>query len=278
LLAATGDYIKWFQLPIFAIFVFGWLVIGGYLFQRQLSTVLQSRRIRFSEGLMLSLLSGSFGAFAGGAAFYAGVKLLGTEHMASALAVGLLLAVASFVVVAFLFVFVSKNQSFSKTIQISVLPIGATLVIGLLCGAAAFVPAYFMRQHEIEVLQLQIKTQQHMQTIYQALSKSPLNPPARLEELLAEEMITPEVLQSPANPSRAIGFIYHPAPLQSPTEENPARIILADYKDAYGEPIRMILYNTGETRSVPEAMFQGYLQDPDQAEFAKAVQQAEANK
>jgi len=270
ILAAVKDYLFVWQLPIYGIFVIGWLIGIGWLFRRSLDGAVTTRKYTFGHGVLVSFLSGFAGAAAAGILMLALTKFFAAKM--DALMVGAVPCLLLFMFFAVQTVLVMHKELDARTaIRASVLPIGAMLLfsIGI---AAVILPLTLSARSKTEEITGNIKeTQLRFHRIYRALKKRPENPPANLQELVDEGSLSADALQDPANPSAS--FCYLPTRLPRNAEKN--RIIMCTFRqEKYGDK-RVVLFMDGTISELRESGFQSFLGDEKNGKFAELLRKSE---
>jgi hypothetical protein len=281
MLADAGDYIRAWQFPLYGVFIFGWLVGGGYLFHRTLSAKVDSRRgVSVGRGVLISLLSGIAGAIAGAVLFKVGSVTM-PPSPAGGLPVSILgvaLGVVAYAVVAWLVVFAMHKLSAGEVLSASALPIGATIGLAMVVGLACAIPAAAQVRKERAQYELMWKNQSNMSLLYRywIYRQGPNEPVGSLVELIASPSFDESLLKNPARPDMNIGYFYHPAPNSRIQANVPTRLLMCDYANTYGNDNRIVLNTQGETNTLNEATFQRVLGEEQNAAFAEALRQAES--
>jgi hypothetical protein len=276
MLAAVGEYFQIWQVPIILLLVFGWIFGGGYLFQVMLVRKTGNRRIKLGHGILVSLLSGMAGVIASFALISLGRALFPIKPGDFPIpVVGIVFSIIGFLVVAYLVVFAMHQLSATRTIAVC-LP----SIAGIFLLAAILLPitGYFTYQKVRDTRRQKAKieaTSEHFQMIYKALMQhGPSKPPVSLTDLVQEKLLPKGALISPANPSGR-GFFYYPSRLAIQRDED-KKLLACDYRENFGGQGRTVLYTDGDKQFLEPSAFQAALGDSWNADFAKALQEAES--
>jgi hypothetical protein len=276
-LANVSDYLAIWQLPVMAIVLFGWLVGGGYLFQRTLSKATDNRRFKFAKGVQVSLLAGLAGVFSAFIMYLVGNNLIlpGEADMPVSIP-GVILAVIALLVMSVLTVWAMFPLSFGQTARACALPIGSVFLLILVAGTGVGIPTYYTREANIRQADNINATIGQVNRIYLAMIRNGRDqPPASLQELVKLEYIEPETLISPANPDGP-GFFYHQPDVIEPPSPDSQKVLMCDFRDNFNGKGRTVLYHNSVIHFLPETSFQSLMMDPVNREFAKALQKAES--
>jgi len=275
--SGVSEYLYFWQLPLFAVFTFGWLIGGGYLFQQSLKKNLEVRKLPFSRGVLVSFLSGAAGGLGVAILLKIGLVLF-PETPGMGLTVGGILGVPVYALLAWQVVLnMHTKLSTSQTLSVCVVPVGGTMVLGVVIALVCGIPARIQLQSRLDRVELIRQTQGNLQRIFNLIYDiNPNSPPPQLQDLLkppytnSEKKVEPQHLQCPANPSREIGFLYYPHRLVYPG--SPSGTLLAcDYANNQDDGIRVVLYTNGNCSPLKEDIFQSLLRKEENASFAEML-------
>lgn len=279
MLAAASDYIQLWQVPIIMLFVFGWLVGGGFAFHHYLSKYTE-RKVKLGKGILVSFLAGLTGVILGFLAYKVGQLLLPPPKDLDAIPIswlGLLLALVFYLLSSYLVVYAMFSLHAGEIFSASVPAIGGVVLL----AAVLFIPTGYFANRQVKEKRQQEKmqalTQQNMINIFSGLRRRPNDLPTRLEELLKLEGFDAAYLKSPANDTREIAFFYHRPKngLLRAEEGEEDKILLCDYKGNLQGGVRAVMFMNGKTVILLEEIFQGILNKPINEDFAKALRVAE---
>lgn len=274
MLAAIGDYLAIWQLPLMAILLFGWLLGGGYLFQRTLSKATQNKRFSFAKGVQVSLLAGLAGVITAGLLYLVGSVLIhgGTPELPISIP-GVILALLGLLGMSLLVVWAMFPLELPQIARACVLPVGAIFALFVVILVGAGIPTYYTRQSNIQRIELQHTTIERFQKIYNALlKKGREQPPETLQRLVELQLIEPEDIQSPASTK---GFFYHPPEVINTQNQEERKVILCDFRSTFPGKGRTVLYENGLIEFLPEPSFQNLMLDPVNEDFDAALRKAE---
>ena len=281
MLAAAGEYFQPWQLPLFAVFLFAWLVGGGYLVQVIIGPRTEQRKYTLGRGILVSFLSGAGGGFAALALYKIGSAIFPIEPDPLKLPIcwpGFIAGIIGFLVVAFLIVFAMHKMPLGKTISASIIPIGAPLLLGaVLAGVSIHFSAKIVQAERRHMMRVN-ETIMVLSKLYKALEDTTLRtgrPPATLEELVEKSPLEDEDIQSPVNP-KGRGFFFNGG--RTTTDRDSRRILLCDYVENFPGKGRAVLYEGGSIEFLPTDSFQTRLNQTENRAFAKALQEAEGKK
>ncbi|NBB95003.1 MAG: hypothetical protein GVY16_04605 [Planctomycetes bacterium] len=283
ILAAMNDYLRLWQLPLFGVFLFGWLVGGGYLFHHTLSMRVKTRKgVPFGRGVLISLLSGMAGALAGAVLYKVGAVTMPPappapgEPPVPISILGVILGIIGYAVVAWLVVFAMMKLSAGQVLSASLRPIGATIGLAIAIGLGCAIPAARQVKRERAQFELMRQNMEHMKALYRWIyRRAEGEPVATLAQLKTYPGFDETLLKNPARPDMDIGYFYHPSPSTRLQPDPTPGLLMTDYANTYaGMDERIVLYNNGEIKQLNDAAFQIELNDPVNAEFAEAYKAA----
>ncbi len=260
------------QLPVILLVIAGWVIGGGYLFQKTFSKLPNYKRMKLGKAIQISLLSGGVGWLTAGMVFGVFYKALEMPKT------GVIVAIPFFLIMAYLVVFSMFKESVGETLRASLLPLVSILLLAGIAGAACGIPSIMIRRAYVKEIKLQRITTQNLDYIYQFLRNRPSKLPKSMEEILELEGVDPEWLKSPANPSRKIGFFYFQPERLGRADAKSQKLLACDFADNfadYPEQGRAVLYTHGEPVFLPAASFESLLTKPENKEFAEALKKAE---
>jgi hypothetical protein len=267
------NYFHMWQLPLILIFFFGWLVGGGYLFQRKLVDKTGNKKIKISKGVLISFLTGLAGVIAAAIAYKIGDSLSGTEKGLSIL--GVILMVPTYLLMSYLVVYAMFKMTGRETLSVCVTPLLATVLLTGGVGAACGIPAYYIQRDRLAQAKLVEKTMDNFRIVFRALMTRPNDLPASLDELVDQKLVDPEVLKSPAKSNRAKGFFYYKPSRLGVNEGKEFALLICDFKDTHESGHRVVMYLTGRSEPLGESAFQEMLRKPENMAFAAALRNAE---
>ncbi len=138
MLAAASEYLRWWMGILLVVFLLGWLWWGGRLFRKGLLKYSQKQQVSLGRGIWVSFASGLIGAAAAGVMYLVGNTALppppGSTNPISVF--GVVLAVPTFAIIAYLLVFSMFRMSAGKTLKACVPPLVSTILLAGIIGAA----------------------------------------------------------------------------------------------------------------------------------------------
>jgi hypothetical protein len=266
ILGSIKDYLFIWQLPIYGIFVIGWLLGAGWLFRRSLDSAAVNRKYTFGHGVLIAFLSGFTGAAAAGLLALALSKYFISKT--DTLMVGAIPCLGLFVFFAVQTVLIMHKELGARTaIKASILPVGALLIFSA-AVVAVIVPLTLATRGKTEAVTRNIQEAQNkFYRIYRALNRRPEDPPSSLQELVDNDQLKAETLRDPADPDT--GFCYLPTRLKRIADKN--QIIMCTKRhDKYGDK-RVVLFMGGKITELRESGFQSFLKDDKNLKFAELL-------
>lgn len=279
MLGAISDHITWWMvLLILLVFFPGWLWGGGYLFRKSLLKHTQKKRVSLGRGILVSLLSGTTGAIAGGVIYLVGKTTWPPPpESTSPISVwGVALAVPTFFILAYLVVFSMSRMSAGKTLKACVLPLLSTIILSGIIGTVCGLAVDSSIKKKVHQTRLIIHTMENFREIHRAIArKDPTDPPATLKGLVGVKDFDPKFIENPVNPSGR-GYFYVSTPLFRRNRVDEKRKILAcDFREDSVRDRRIVLFNDGRVEDFGEQAFQGLLRNPENKEFGELLRKAE---
>ena len=273
-LADASDYFHRWQIPLVLILLFGWIVGGGYLFQRGFAPHVKNRRQdQLARGMLVSFLSGSIGLIIAWV-FYKAGSLLVTERLGIPVSLtGTAMAAIGFLGISYLVVYAMHKLTVKQTLRLWILPIGGTCILGLAVLSACAIPAYYIRRDDIKRRVAIRGGLDNLIRIHRAIfARSASQPPKTLEEMVDGKLLLKKDLKNPADPSHEIGFFYMPRRLRSSRDEGVEELMVVSYPAP--DVGRLVLYTYGEANYLGEESFRSLLERPENKKFAEALQKA----
>jgi len=273
-LATAADYffLPW-EIPIWVIISFVSLMIGGYFISTGIQKTGIVKKMPLGMGILAMFLIGSIAAF-----FGIIIYRVGMVASASSISYGGIIGTAvTFAGMFYLLMWTwQKKLSAGEIFHICLYPLASTFVLAAVIGTPTLMIAYNTVQKNARESVLVNQTMHNLQDIFFALTQRGVDrPPASLDVLVKEKLITADKLKSPANADRLIGFIYAPIDISyANREENQDKIIACDYKDNF-DNYRVVLYANGKLQRLSEASFQDSLQQPVNKQLKQIVQKLE---
>ncbi len=271
LLAGIRNYIHFWQLPLMALLLFGWLWGGGWLLLRSVKKRDYPKRIRLSNCLIISLLAGIGGSLVG-VVFFALVNTIGSGISVNLMPVG---GVIAFVVMAFtamLVIYAMLDLPFGRACKAAMLPTAAMMAIFLFISAAAAVPAYFLRQSQLDREQCYINLNiiaQALQSHQRAMGLAADN----LDLLVERNYITPELLACPRAVDPEHSYFYLPTPVD-PQDKTSRTIVACDLHPQHNGG-RNVLDRSGYVRWYDDDEFEMLLKLEENQSFAELLLKAQ---
>lgn len=273
MLAGIRDYFHLWQLPLFLILGAGWLIGGGRLLLRSIKQRQYSKRMHLGRCVLISLLSGLAGVIAAAAFSYLVLsigKATDTNLKIAAGAVGLvvLMATAYFVIYAML------ELSFSSALKAAALPLTAQIIMLIIVGSAAGVPAHFIRQSQLSRIRCRNNMSNYLAVAIRMYERTYETPPPDIKALLNRNLMDSNKLNCPAAPEDTMGYFYYPTHLID-VRESSEQIAACDVRGNHSGG-RNVLLSNGYTRWYDEEELQVLLSQPQNEEFAAVLNTAES--
>ncbi len=271
-----GHYTHWWMLPMLGLFLAAWLIGGGYLLRASLHKKLAQRRPpRVGQCVLHMFLAGTAAGLAGLVVAYL-LYVIGSRADTRLLLPAGLAALLVMPLVAYLMLFGLLNLSARQSLSVALPPVGGLILLTLVLGAAAGIPAIIIRHRERD----QNLALRNLLLIHRAAvgSYEPSfgKPPRDLSELVERNYFDAKVLQSPGLPGRQVGFFYLPTPARGKDDPNSRRIFACDMLGSHGGRGRAVVLVSGQPMWLKEKAFQALLDEPDNEQFAEALRAAEA--
>lgn len=273
LAAATDYFFQPWEIPIWVVIGFVSLMLGGYFISSGIQKTGLVKKMHLGVGFLAMFIIGAISAFFSLVIYTVFVKMTGNPISV----IGIAGAVVTFAAIFYMMMWTwQKKMSAKEVLRVCILPLAAVMLLSAAIGTPTIIIAYNSRQKTIREGILINQTMHNLQDIYYALRERGVDrPPVSLDVLVKEKLIAAEKLKSPANATRAIGFIYVPVELSySNREENEDKIIACDYKDNFNN-YRVVLYTSGKLQTLSEPSFQDSVQQPVNKHIKQALQKLE---
>lgn len=279
MLASALEYIRpqW-EGPIIIVCILVWLLVGGYLFEKILGKRTDRRKYSFGRGVLVSFLSGAGGGMSALMLYFIGSTIFPVALISETFPVnwlGMILGIPGFFCIAYLIVFSMHNLSAKETLTTSILPIVLPFLFALVAMSISLPFSAKSLQEKRELYRLKMLTKYKMNHIHNLLVDNVLKTgkvPFSLDELVAQKILDPEFLKSPANPNGR-GFFYHRG--KAISDLTSREIFICDYAENFGDKGRTVLYRGGYVEFLPKASFRARLKQPENRRFAEALEEAE---
>jgi len=272
-LGKLQEYLYLWQLPFIGVFLFGWIVGGGYMLRRSVRKALPEmrKRIRLGRCVLVSILSG-FTALATAVAVFMLVSGLGTKIEADLTIVAIIVAIPIAGLMAVLSVYATFHLSLLQSARVLAPTAGAVLLLGGVIGSITGTMAYRIHTREVR----ERTALDNALRVGQALSdyeERALALPGDLQTLVTDNYLTTRYVRSPNLPGRDVGFFYYPTEW-SPGDLNTRKILLCELPPALPANRRAVMYVNGSCILAGEEELRGLFDRPENAEFVKAFQAA----
>ena len=285
MLAGINNYLYSWQLVPMFLFFLGWTIGGGLLLHRGVKKEGSIRRPKVAKSVGAMVLAG-FGAAVGAAAVLLFLNKIGdvtqTNLRIASGVVGGLVAMG----LAFLVVYTVLGLSAKATVKVALSAMVLVIVLGLVLGATAAVPAYFLTQEKLN----DNECKKNVAWIAVALQGREF--PENLDVLVKNRDLAASAIQCPAAENDA-GYFYRPLSGDTLIEAN--TLVLCDFEGSHdgrrsiifvrtdvgadGKPVlRIALQSRLDRQNVSESEFQDLLKLPQNEEFAKALAKAQQAK
>ena len=222
---------------------------------------------------MVSFLSGLTGAIAGGVIYLVGETAWPPppESTNPVSVWGIILAVPTFAIIAYLVVFSMSRMSVGKTLKACAWPLVSTIILSGIIGTVCGLAVDSSIKKKMQENRLIRHTMENFVEIFEAIRrKDPTDPPATLEGLVGVKDFDPKVLQNPANPSGR-GYFY----VSTPLDRREKKILVCDFREDSVRDLRIVLFNNGRVEDFGERAFQDLLRNPENKEFRELLRKAE---
>ena len=147
MLAGVRAYMHVWQLPLFGLLVVGWLLGGGWILRRTLHQRERYRRITLGRCVLICFLGGVGGGLTGAVFFYL-FDTIGGVIETDLKIVGGIVGAVLMGLIASLVIYAMLPISLGEAIRVGIRPVAMILVLLIIVGASAGVPAYFLRVAE----------------------------------------------------------------------------------------------------------------------------------
>jgi hypothetical protein len=222
-------------------------------------------------------LAGGAGLFSAGAIlflFYAVADQLRAKWLAIP---GAAVAVIALLVVAFLVIFVRHGLTLRQSLGLAAPPILAMIGLTIVLGGPAGAASAWTHHRE----KARGDSAEHLLRIYSAIEDSYerrfSQTPKTLQALVDKGDIEARYLVSPNNSHREIGYFYVPRLIRGvPMAARGEQIVACEFADSTAGPGRVAVLLNRQCRWYSRQEFQALLDKPENADFAKALQKAEA--
>jgi len=284
LLYFKSAYAPW-QLPLLAVFLFGWLLGGGYLLHRYLRGALPRRGATMGRCVLASLLAGGAVLIAAGAVFVLFGKI-GERAEMDLRIVGGALGIIGGVPMWFLVLYVMFPLPIVRIVRVGSPAAGGVLLLALVVGAGVILPARALNLREVRKLQSINRLQMIHDLIHRnfdlieasleqplATVRDPLGELAR-KKLAGKRILSPSQLRSPCDPQREIGYFYRLA-RSLPRDERTPELQACEFSHAGSDAGRVVLFRNGYCDWVPASEFERLLSLEENKEFAAAFREAD---
>jgi hypothetical protein len=228
MLAGIRDYMYFWQLPLFGLFLIGWLWGGGYLLMRSLRKHEQYRRIKLSQCVLNCFLGGIAGGITG-AVFFRLFFTIGNVTETNLLIPSAVIALIFMAFASLLVIYAMLSLSLRDAVAAGALPVGAILILLIAVCTAAGIPAYFLRISKLERQNCRNNLAliaEGLRTHQRAFAK----PASSLDVLVERNLIATTSIPCPAGaPDKHKSYFYHPASLVA-RDVSSEKILICDLK------------------------------------------------
>ena len=271
------QYLKYpaWQLPLFAVFLFGWLLGGGYLLHRSLRRALPRRGATLGRCVLASLLAGAAVLIAAGGVFLL-FRTIGERAEVDLKRVGAALAIVAGIPMWFLVLHAMFPLPMARILGLGWPAVGGVLVLGLAVGAGAILPARTLVLRERRKAESVIRLQMIHDLIYVNFERPEAEAPESLQKLVERRILSPSELRSPCNPGREIGYFYTPS-RSLPRSERTYQLRACEFSHYHSDAGRVVLFRNGECDWVPASEFERLLGLEENKQFAAAFREADKN-
>ncbi len=275
MLAGIRDFLHLWQIPLLVFMLLAWFWLGSSLLLKSLTKRQYPKRIRFGDCVLIMLLVALAAGLLGlGAIFFIRnlCAALDLPNMTFAIIAAPILTVTTFIA-AWLVFYAMLELSLGATLKAALKPLLVLFLIegALVTGGGLFALAIHRTQLARNncmrnIGQLNIAFHQYF---------SNFSVPAPDTQVLVDRNFAKvNRLACPAASDRDGDYFYHPADV-TPPETLTKKLLLCDFARNHPNG-RNVLRINGDMEWVNEKTFQQILQLPENAEFAKALAEAEA--
>ncbi len=272
LLAEAGDFLAIWQLPVVLVLAGVWIVWGGYLMRNAVRAHVGRREAELNRCLVISFLAGLGGAVCSLIPIGIALAWRLPDSLNFSKVWLMLPAAAVFFLVNFLTVFASFQLPAGKLARIWLRSFGPSLIVTVV----ALAPTLWVAQTNHLATVANNKSLGALQYIHNAITGRymPTRPPASLEDLIKQNVLSAQRLEAYRHPSRQIGYFYMPATLLragDPTK----KLLACDWADNQSNNVRAVLYANGNVELAGPEKFKDLLAWDENKAFAAALQEAE---
>jgi len=265
------QYLFSWQLPIIAVFILAWLIAGGYLLRLSANRLKTRRKLTLGRSVLVMFLGGVAASVAGAAVFALMRKVSLRTEADLAVLTGVLVGISMLLglyVVVYGFLDIGAVRALR-----AMLP--ALLLILVLAAALGVPSALIAHDRGERNFNRDVWLLVNLRLIDQKIAAYGLDPPDTLKRLVERKLLESETLRCPNAPDREVGLFYLPSRTRNDKQyENTLRA--CDWRDNHrGLDGRAVMFVTRRILWVSEEEFQELLRKPENAEFAKALAEAE---
>jgi len=270
-----AGYMHWWMLPMLAVFLAAWLIGCPYMLRSALHRKLQRRRPpQFGQCLVQVMVSGACGALAGLVVFYL-IFVIGARLEVRLWILGAIVAAMIVPVVTVVLLMAMLEMPLGDTVEVSLRPLGALMILGLVLALGAGIPARLIRQRDIR----RAEAVGNLVRIYQAIVGSYERvlgrPPTDLRQLVEKNYLDAKYLISPNFPDRQVGFFYYPTPTVGGDERQSQKLFACEFLPPGSKGGRAVIFVDGRAEWVPGRQFERLLALRENEQFAQALRHAE---
>jgi len=268
-------YFHPWQLPLIYLFVLGWLVGGAYLLRRSaiLRGIRHPRKVSFTRCAKIIFLTVVIGAVCAVVIFFL-FRTISLATGSNLTYLGVAIGFLTFLVVCALAINAYFSLSVGEGATVAWLPVGAIVLLGIILGLVAFIPARLLWMKDLQ----RIRTTQNLALIRRALmayERHYYRLPDRLQELSIAGHLPEEILVSPLRPHWPVGYFYRPLVPPPPGDDRPRLVACSYLNPQYGDG-RAMYFSNGLCRWCDAHRVETVLKDEVNAEFATVLRTAES--
>ena len=275
MLAAIKDFLHIWQLPLLLFMLLAWFWLGGLLLLRSLTKRQYPKRIRLGDCVLVMLLVALAAGMVGlGALFF--IRSLCTTldlpKINIAIFAAPVLPVTTFIA-AWLVIYAMLDLSLGAALKTAFKPLLVLLLIEGALAAGGGLPAIAINRTNVAKDSCD-RNLNHLDVAFRRYF-SDFSVPAPDTQVLVDRNITKaNRLECPAALDRKDDYFYYPTDIVSP-ETLTKKLLLCDFAGNHPGGRNALRVN-GEIEWLDKDAFQERLQLPENAEFAKALAEAEA--
>ena len=271
MVAQTGDYLAWWEVPAAIAIVVIWVWGGARLLHRVLREHLPRRQAGRDRCVRISALAGLAGGVAG-AVFLALAYVAGKRVGIAVLWPSIAASGAVFLLISYVILYASLPFGAGRTLGTWLRAFGPPALAMALIGTPV---AWAAHQKRLRMLDRRHSVA-HLRELHWVLLQHYRlrDPPADLQRLLDDNIVPPERLRCRTETPRKISFFYLPARLLT-RETVTTKLLACDYRENLAGNGRAVVFTNGTAKWCSNEEFDKLVEQPDNRVFGVALRQAE---